>query len=114
MVKRSYQFRFYPTRQQHEQLAIEFGKARFVWNRSLARAQRVLSRRKKGSGRRIQQRIRVARIHLKVKDSRSDFLHKLSSKLINGNQVIGIEDLCVKGCTAVGCRSPSLIRVWAS
>ena len=97
MVKRSYQFRFYPTRQQQKQLAIEFGKARFVWNRSLTQAQRVLSRRKKGSGRRIQQRIRVARIHLKVRGSRSDFLHKLSSKLINENQVIGIEHLCVKG-----------------
>ena len=67
------------------------------YERALARAQRVLSRRKKGSGRRLQQRIRVARIHLKVKDSRRDFLHKLSSKLINENQVIGIEDLCVKG-----------------
>ena len=38
-----------------------------------------------------------ARIHAKVKDTRRYFLHKLSSKLINENQVIGIKDLCLKG-----------------
>ena len=37
MVKRSYQFRFYPTRQQQKQLAIEFGQLHFVWNREFTR-----------------------------------------------------------------------------
>lgn len=32
---RAYQFRFYPDAQQRQQLAVEFGNARFVWNRSL-------------------------------------------------------------------------------
>ena len=63
----------------------------------LARAQRSLSRRQKGSARRERQRRKIARIHARVRDARHDFLHKLSSTLINENQVIGIEDLCVKG-----------------
>ncbi|MEN9946116.1 MAG: hypothetical protein RLZZ293_502, partial [Pseudomonadota bacterium] len=38
-----------------------------------------------------------ARLHNKISDSRKDFLHKLSSKLINENQVISLEDLNVAG-----------------
>lgn len=63
----------------------------------LARAQRVLSRRQKGSNRRERQRRKVARVHAQVADARHDFLHKLSSQLVDENQVIGIEDLCVRG-----------------
>ncbi|KFI22874.1 RNA-guided endonuclease InsQ/TnpB family protein [Nitrosococcus oceani] len=65
--------------------------------RQLKRAQRRLSKRQKGSGRRYQQRQRVARIHARIKDSRRDFLHQISSKLINENQVICLEDLHIKG-----------------
>ena len=43
------------------------------------------------------QRFKVARIHEKICDSRSDFLHKLSSRLLKENQIIAIEDLNVKG-----------------
>ena len=39
----------------------------------------------------------VARPRARVRDARHNFLHKLSSTLVNENQVIGIEDLCVKG-----------------
>ena len=63
----------------------------------LARAQRALARRQRGSGRRERQRRRVSRLHAKVADARHNFLHKLSSKLVDENQVICIEDLCVKG-----------------
>ena len=34
-IQRAYKFRFYPIQQQAEQLAVEFGCARFVWNHAL-------------------------------------------------------------------------------
>lgn len=40
---------------------------------------------------------KVARVQAKIADSRADFLHKLSSKIVNENQVICLEDLNVKG-----------------
>ena len=40
---------------------------------------------------------KVAKLQAKIADSRNDFLHKLSTKLINENQVICLEDLNVKG-----------------
>lgn len=58
--------------------------------------QRKLSRKKKGSKNRNKQRIKVAKIHEKISNQRKDFLHKLSSELINENQVMCLEDLQVK------------------
>lgn len=43
------------------------------------------------------QRRKVALIHEKVYNIRTDFLHKQSTKLVNENQVIAVEDLNVKG-----------------
>ena len=57
--------------------------------------QRKLSKMKLGSGKWKKQKLRVARIHEKIKNKRNDFLQKLSSKLINENQVICLEDLQV-------------------
>jgi putative transposase len=54
-----------------------------------------LSRKQKGSKRREKARKRVARLHAKIADTRNDFLHKLSTKIINENQVIVLEDLNV-------------------
>lgn len=65
--------------------------------RKLAKLQKRLSKKKKGSNNRYKARIKVAKQHLKITNLRKDFLHKLSTKLINENQVIGIEDLHVKG-----------------
>ena len=59
--------------------------------------QRVLSKRVKGGSSRNRQRIKVALLHERVTNSRLDFLHKLSKKLIDENQVICVEDLNVKG-----------------
>lgn len=58
---------------------------------------RKLSHRQKGGKNREKARFKVARIYEKISNCRSDFLHKLSSRLINENQVIAIEDLNVKG-----------------
>jgi putative transposase len=65
--------------------------------KKLKSAQRHLSKKVKGSKNRNKQRIKVARLHEKIKNQRSDFLHKVSSKLVHENQVIYIEDLNVKG-----------------
>ena len=61
----------------------------------LARAQRSLTRKVKGSNNYNKQRIKVARIHEKIHNTRIDYLHKISHKLISENQVIVSEDLAV-------------------
>ena len=65
--------------------------------KKLKKLQIALSRKKKDSRRREKCRIKLARKHSKIVNKKNDFLHKLSSKLINENQVICLEDLNVKG-----------------
>ncbi|KWK00123.1 RNA-guided endonuclease InsQ/TnpB family protein [Burkholderia stagnalis] len=62
----------------------------------LAKSQRRLARKQKGSANRRKARLKVARMHARTADSRRDFLHKLSTRLINENQVIAIESLAVR------------------
>lgn len=59
----------------------------------LAWKQRLLSRKQKGSNRRNKARIQVAKVHEKISNSRRDFQQKLSTRLINENQVICLETL---------------------
>jgi putative transposase len=61
----------------------------------LAKLQRRLAKKQKGSANRLKAKLKVARMHAKTADSRRDFLHKLSTRLINENQVIAIESLAV-------------------
>ena len=63
----------------------------------LARAQRVLSRRRKGSNRWHKQRLKVAKLHEKIANQRKDFLHKTSRQLANRYDAVVIEDLNMKG-----------------
>lgn len=63
----------------------------------LAKAQRILSRRVKGSGRWNRQRIRVARIHEHIGNSRKDHLDKVTTDLVRRYDRISIEDLNVRG-----------------
>ena len=65
--------------------------------RRLRRAQRSLSRKRRGSGRYHRAREKLARLHARVADTRSDCLHQLTRRLIDKNQVIAVEDLSVKG-----------------
>jgi len=65
--------------------------------RRLKLASRALSRTQKGSSNRKKQAGRLAKIHAKVANIRSDFWHKLTADLCKNHAVIGIEDLCVKG-----------------
>ena len=62
----------------------------------LHRAQKSLSRKKKGSKNRDKARRKVARIYARITDARKDFLHKLSTRLISENQAIGTEGLRVQ------------------
>ncbi len=65
--------------------------------RNLARKQAKLARKKKGSKSRQKARRLVARVHERISNARQDFLHKLSRKIVNNNQVVVIENLNVKG-----------------
>ncbi|MDP8963117.1 MAG: transposase [Cyanobacteriota bacterium] len=62
----------------------------------LRQAQKALSRKVKGSNNREKARCEVARIHAKIADARTDFLHKLTTRLVRENQTIVVEDLAVK------------------
>lgn len=55
-----------------------------------------MAKKKKGSKNRRKARRKVVRIHARTADRRNDFLHKLSTRLVNENQVIVVEDLSVK------------------
>ncbi len=72
----------------------------------LAKAQRRLAKKEKGSANRAKARHRVARIHARIADRRRDLLHKLSTKIIRENQTVVIEDLAVRNMV----RNHSLAR----
>lgn len=63
----------------------------------LKKAQRILSKRQKGSKNREKQRRKVAKLHEKVTNQRKDFLHKLSRQIANAYSAIAIEDLNMRG-----------------
>jgi len=65
--------------------------------RNLKIKQQRLSRRQKGSNNRNKSRLAVAKVHEKIARCREDFLHKLSRRIVNENQVICVENLNVKG-----------------
>jgi putative transposase len=63
--------------------------------KKLAMLQRRLSKKQKGSKNRAKAKQKVARLHAKIADTRQDFLHKVSTRLIRENQVIAVETLAV-------------------
>ncbi|MGH3184322.1 MAG: RNA-guided endonuclease InsQ/TnpB family protein, partial [Streptosporangiaceae bacterium] len=65
--------------------------------RKLRRLQKSLSRKARGSANREKARVRVARAHAKVADTRRDFHHKESTRVIRDSQAVYVEDLCVAG-----------------
>ncbi|MBN6051729.1 transposase, partial [Nonomuraea sp. RK-328] len=124
-MRRAYKCRAYPTPEQAGVLNRTFGCVRVVWNRTLAwrhgryrterattgfipnprhlakrernlaRYQRRQARKVKGSSNHRKARAKVARAHRKVRASRTDFLHKTSTRLVRDHDVIVIEDLAV-------------------
>ena len=65
--------------------------------RELTHQQRHLARKTKGSVRWEKQRIKVARVHARIKDTREDYLHKATTDLVRRFDLICIEDLNVRG-----------------
>jgi len=66
-------------------------------DRKVRKLQGKLARQPKDSQRRNLTRIKIAKLHNRIADTRKDFLHKLSTKIVNENQVIVLEDLNVSG-----------------
>lgn len=65
--------------------------------RRLRKAQQALSRKEKGSKNRVKARVRVAKAHARVADTRRDWAHKNTTRIIRENQAVFVEDLCIKG-----------------
>jgi putative transposase len=63
----------------------------------LRKAQKSLSRKKKGSTRRKKARLKVALIHEKIRNQRKHFHHEVSRMIVNAYSVIGLEDLTISG-----------------
>lgn len=65
--------------------------------KKLAHLQKVFARKTKGSNNHEKLRIKVAKCYRDITNKRNDFLHKLSSYLVNNYKTICLEDLNVKG-----------------
>ncbi|MEH2326098.1 MAG: transposase [Nostoc sp.] len=88
------------------------------YENKLISAQQQLSRKQKGSSNRIKARIKVARVHRKITNCRvrvasrrEDFLHKLSRRIVNENQVIVLKNLNVKGMMQNHCLAKAIHQV---
>ncbi|QLE57853.1 RNA-guided endonuclease TnpB family protein [Nostoc sp. TCL26-01] len=68
-----------------------------VLDRKIRKLQKKLARQPKESKRRAKTRIQIAKLHNRIADTRKDFLHKLSTKIVSENQTIVLEDLNVSG-----------------
>jgi len=67
------------------------------YEKKLAKKQRILSRKEKGSKGRDKARLSVAKMHEKITNSRTDMQHKVSSRLVKDYDLIAIENLNVRG-----------------
>ncbi len=67
-------------------------------DRKIRKLQRKLMKRQvKGSNRQKRTSLKIAKKHNRIADTRKDFLHKLSTKVVRENQSIILEDLNVSG-----------------
>ncbi|QLJ53483.1 MAG: Mobile element protein [Candidatus Fermentimicrarchaeum limneticum] len=66
------------------------------WEDKLVFIQRELSKKKKGGSNRKKAKVRVAKLHEKIADCRRDFLHKISTELVNDYSIIALEKLASK------------------
>ena len=68
----------------------------YKYQHQLRRTQRAVSRKKKGSNNRKKAIQKLANVHLKVRNTRKDFQHKLSTQFIRENQTIVVENLKIR------------------
>jgi len=79
---------------------IENPKHLYKAEKKLKRLQRLVSRKKKGSSNRKKAVQKLARQHQKVANTRKDFQHKVTTRLIRENQAIAVEELQIKNMLA--------------
>src|SRR6266852_377388 len=77
----------------------------------LAKAQRRHAKKMKGSKNREKARRKLARVHTRINDRRRDYQHKLSTRIINENQVICVESLAVKNMVKNHCLAKAVSDV---
>jgi putative transposase len=70
----------------------------------LARAQRSLARRVYGSGGYDKQKLKIARIHERIRNRRLDFLRKVSKRILDHHDVVVVEDIDLSGMAKRGKR----------
>jgi len=80
----------------------------YKFQKQLKQAQQHLSRKVKGSKQRDRARIKVAKIHEKITNSRNDMQHKVSMSLIKKYDMIALEDLNVKGMVKNHCLAKAI------
>ena len=66
-------------------------------DRKIRQLQKKLARQSKDSKRWNKTRVQIAKLHNQIADTRKDFLHKLSTKVVSENQTIVLEDLNISG-----------------
>lgn len=91
----------------------KFDNPRFLTKheKNLKRKQQQLSRKQKGSNNRNKARMKVARVHRKITNCREDFLHKLSRRIVDENQIIVVENLAVKNMMKNHCLAKAIGQV---
>lgn len=70
-----------------------------IYEDKLAFIQRRMSRKKRGSKNWKKAKLKVARLHEKTADCRTDFLHKLSTEFVNTYSLIALENLQIQEMT---------------
>jgi len=90
---------------------IENPKFTKKYEKKLAREQRRLSRKQKGSTNKDKQRMIVRAVHRKISNARNDFLHKTSSSIIKNCDGVVLEDLNIKGMVKNHCLAKSISDV---
>jgi len=81
------------------------------YEQRIAKEQKKLSMKQKGSKNRFKQRMKVKNIHTKIKHERQDFLHKVTSNMITKYDGVVLEDLNVKGMMKNHCVAKSIADV---
>jgi putative transposase len=85
------------------------------YERKLVKEQRKLAKKQKGSSRRNTQRVKVARVHKKIVNSRKDFQQKLSTQIVKDYDIIGVETLNMIGIArSLNLAKSTLDNSWGS
>ncbi|MBW4621673.1 MAG: transposase [Cyanosarcina radialis HA8281-LM2] len=91
----------------------KFDRPRFFTKHedNLTSKQQDLSRKQEGSNQRVKAKKKVAKVHQKITNCREDFLHKLSRRIVDENQVIVTENLNIKGMMKNHCLAKAIAQV---